>query len=326
MCCNKKLGFSKWTYCSWMWLTSSWNCCEHHSNQSVFPRIGSWRSKVWRFCRVLSWMLMTSSAGIQCVWIFKSCAVFGWRWMDVELAQNFGKKLGAAWTFRGLDSWQQWRIPTFWHPQAMYTGIFNLCRMSATSGTKSCCLKSGNLSRQFVRCKWIPKTWKKWGAAWTFRGLSFKVTAGNQQFTSHSQCTRKFSICAGCRRHPAQNLAAWSLDKVEPSVVWWKWSPKTSKKNGVRHGHLGDLILSCSRKSTVYQRQSMYKEIFHLCRMSAKSGTKFFEWWRSHARPTWWFLVFVRARSFFGAFTATGWPFLDRQHVFQLVCCNNLVQ
>lgn len=77
--------------------------------------------------------------------------------MDVELAQNFGKKLGAAWTFRGLDSWQQWRIPTFWHPQAMYTGIFNLCRMSATSGTKSCCLKSGNLSRQLFDANGFPK-------------------------------------------------------------------------------------------------------------------------------------------------------------------------
>lgn len=239
----QKLGFSKWTYCSWMWLTSSWNCCEHHSNQSVFPRIGSWRSKVWRFCRVLSWMLMTSSWNPMCLDFQKLCR-FRVALNGCGARSKLWKKLGAAWTFRGLDSWQQWRIPTFWHPQAMYTGIFNLCRMSATSGTKSCCLKSGNLSRQLFDAngfpkpkkngvrhghledyllKWqqeinslpatvnvqgkfpfvpdvadirhkillhevwiklsrqlfdengVPKLQKKWGAAWTSRGLNFKL-------------------------------------------------------------------------------------------------------------------------------------------------------
>ena len=52
----------------------------------------------------------------------------------------------------------------------MYTEIFNLCRKSATSGTKSCWVKSGSREPDVLGRQWVSKTPKNLGAAWTFRG------------------------------------------------------------------------------------------------------------------------------------------------------------
>ena len=188
----------------------------------------------------------------------------------------------------------------------MYTGIFNLCRMSVTSGTKSSWLKFGKMARKFLDanefpkhqkiwerhghlggklfrtmmdnnilaatgnvygnfqfvpdvsdirhkiflveirkngpevlgCKWVSKTPKNLGAAWTFRGLTFQNNEGHHHFCTGRQCTRKFSICAGCQWHPAQNLLGWNSETVSRKFLDANEFPK-HQKIWERHGHLG---------------------------------------------------------------------------------------